>query len=133
MTEENIVRNHDDNKNTKILIGRNEFHIDRKIYPNFAYDIDFLEKELGPQSMQFMIDCLPTIRKLISRLPRENILKVLDVGTATGAGSHLLVTISKGIMFGPAMKVDALDHKNNKYEPYPALRFPDINYSDRHF
>jgi SAM-dependent methyltransferase len=101
--------------------------IDRKRYPNFG-NIDFFEKDMTPQSMQFMIDLLPTIRKLISGWPSKKILEVLDVGTATGAGANLLATLFKGEFFGVKMKVDALDRKNNKYDPYPIISFPNINY-----
>ena len=61
--------------------------------------------------------------------PQNSCGKSVDVGTATGAGANLLATLYKGKFFGIQMKVDALETKNNnKFEPYPKLHFPDINY-----
>lgn len=101
--------------------------VDHKKFPNLE-NVDFFENDMTPQSIQFMIDLLPIIRELIKKWPKQKILEVLDVGTATGAGANLLATLYKGKFFGIQMKVDALDRKNNKYEPYPKLSFPNINY-----
>ena len=97
-----------------------------KKHPKPADDIAL--QDHNSQSIQFMIECLPAIRKLIKDWSAKKILKVVDVGTATGAGANLLATLYKGKFFGIQMKVDALETKNNRFEPYLKLHFPDINY-----
>lgn len=88
-----------------------------------------LEKfhEWIPQSLQFMIDCLPYIRRLIENWSLEKTLKVLDVGAAHGAGSHLLATLYRSNLFGVRMEVDALEN-DNKYKQFAEKRFPEINF-----
>lgn len=91
------------------------------------FDLAWLEGCFIPQSMQFMIDCLPTIRELIQGWPRDRVLEVLDVGTGSGAGANLLATLHRSVFFGVQMKVDALDISSS-YKAYADVHFPDINY-----
>lgn len=91
------------------------------------FDFDWFENFSIPQSAQFMIDCLPRIRGLIKDLPRGEAIEVLDVGAASGAGSHLLALLNRSNQFGPAMNVDALDILES-FKPYAEEFFPDINY-----
>lgn len=91
-----------------------------------AHDLLWLENHSIPQSMQFMIDLLPTIRKLIKDWPKEKVLEVLDVGAATGAGANLLATLYRSEP-PVRMKVDALDIVDN-YKKYADVYFKDINY-----
>ncbi|HEX3864245.1 MAG TPA: class I SAM-dependent methyltransferase [Stellaceae bacterium] len=79
------------------------------------------------QSMQFMIDCLPIIRKLLVGAPREATVKVLDVGTGTGAGANVLATLYQGAFLGPRMKVDAIEITPH-LKQYAAAKFPLVNY-----
>lgn len=68
--------------------------------------LEHIHMALVPQSVQFMIDLLPTIRRYSVANPTE----VLDVGTACGAGASLLATLHKSdVLIGPRMMVDALD------------------------
>jgi SAM-dependent methyltransferase len=97
--------------------------------PPWAPDqtLEWLESCAAVQSMQFMIDCLPMIRKLIVGAARHETLSVLDVGTGTGAGANLLATLYQGIFLGPRMRVDAIEiapHLKN----YAELQFPLVNY-----
>jgi hypothetical protein len=73
------------------------------------HDLAWLETTLAPQSLQFMIDLLPVIRELIAGWPRDVPLRVLDVGTASGAGANLLGQLYSGPMLGPRMIVDAME------------------------
>ena len=89
--------------------------------------LEWLESCSGVQSMQFMIDCLPTIRKLIVGIPRQETLSVLDVGTGTGAGANVLATLYQGIFLGPRMKVEAIELVPH-LKSYAKVKFPLINY-----
>jgi len=80
------------------------------------------------QTLQFMIDMLPTIRELIKEWPGEKLLEVLDVGTGSGAGANLLGTLYRSSVFGVQMKVDALDI-TAAYKPFADHYFPNINYT----
>src|SRR5439155_15073907 len=89
--------------------------------------LEWLESCSGVQSMQFMIDCLPTIRKLIVGIPRTATLSVLDVGTGTGAGANVLATLYQGVFLGPRMKVEAIELVPH-LKSYAEVKFPLINY-----
>jgi SAM-dependent methyltransferase len=95
--------------------------------PDSPFDLNWLEGCAIPQSMQFMIDCLPTIRDLFRGWHREIVLKVLDIGTGNGAGANLLATLHKANFFNVQMKVDALEI-TNIYKAYAEYHFPNINY-----
>jgi hypothetical protein len=45
-------------------------------------DLEWLEEDSVPQSIQFMIDLIPTIRTLIKDWPTWKTLSVLDIGAA---------------------------------------------------
>ena len=92
------------------------------------FDLAWLEGCAVPQSMQFMIDCLPTIRELIQGWPRDRVLEVLDVRTGSGAGANLLATLHRSVFFGVQMKVDAMDI-SSAYKAYADVHFPDITYA----
>ncbi|MCH8863680.1 MAG: hypothetical protein IID51_14420, partial [Proteobacteria bacterium] len=56
-----------------------------------GYDSDTLDWHFDPQSIGFMIDIIPTIHKLY--FGREKLIKTLDVGARTAAGTALLSKI----------------------------------------
>lgn len=87
----------------------------------------WLDSESVPQSLQFMIDILPTVRRLTNGWPKGRVLRVLDVGAASGAGANLLATMHCGYFFEVKMSVDALDTEP-RFKPYADQHFPKINY-----
>ncbi len=87
-------------------------------------DAGWLETCSIPQSMQFMIDCLPAIRSLIAGCEE---LEVLDVGTASGAGPALLSQLHSGRFFGPRLRIDAID-LIRRYQAYARRAFPLVHY-----
>lgn len=89
--------------------------------------LEWLEGCSAVQSMQFMIDCLPMIRKLLAGQPRQEALSVLDVGTGTGAGANLLATLYQGQFLGPRLKVDAIELVPH-LKGYANAKFPLVNY-----
>lgn len=97
--------------------------------PSWApeHDLRWLETELNVQSTQFMIECLPSIHELFSRCWTGVPLKVLDVGTGSGAGANLLATLYAGRMLGFTIQVDALE-LTSYLAPYAKVKYPLINY-----
>lgn len=91
------------------------------------HDLRWLETELNVQSMQFMIECLPSIHELFSRCWTGIPLKVLDVGTGSGAGANLLATLYAGRMLGYSIEVDAVE-LTSYLAPYAKVKYPLINY-----
>jgi 2-polyprenyl-3-methyl-5-hydroxy-6-metoxy-1,4-benzoquinol methylase len=90
-------------------------------------DLQWLETQLNAQSLQFMIDCLPEIHDAIARCWAGTPLKVLDVGTASGAGANLLGNLYAGGMLGYQIEVDALE-LTSSLAAYAKANYPFINY-----
>lgn len=78
--------------------------------------------------MQFMIDCLPIIHNQLLEFPRDQVVRVLDVGTGTGAGANLLATLYAGNFLGPKISVETIDIGGISLQEYAKNRFPLIRY-----
>lgn len=89
------------------------------------HGFDWFEECAIPQSVQFMIDCLPAIRDLLRDPTLPEPVSVLDVGTRSGAGANLLATLHRAHMMGPALRVDALDILPD-FKAYADAVFPDL-------
>lgn len=64
----------------------------------------------GAQSTIFMADMLPYLhRELVANYRRKQVLKVLDVGVATGYGSRFLASLHADHSIYSRMEVEALD------------------------
>ncbi len=91
-------------------------------------DLKWLETAAIPQSTQFMIDCLPLLRRLFGRFGSHDVpIRVLDVGTGSGAGASLLASLYSGQILGYTLKVDALDRAPH-VRRYARAKFPLISY-----
>lgn len=90
-----------------------------------AHDFEWFEQCAIPQSIQFMIDCLPAIRDLISDPTVPQPITVLDAGTRSGAGANLLATLHRTQMLGPRLQVDALDISPD-FKAYCEAVFTDV-------
>jgi 2-polyprenyl-3-methyl-5-hydroxy-6-metoxy-1,4-benzoquinol methylase len=90
-------------------------------------DAQWLESCSMAQSRQFLIDCLPAVRRLLVEWNEARAVEVLDVGTASGAGAALLADLHSGTFFGPAMRVQAIDLVR-RYKAYAARAFPRVDY-----
>lgn len=87
----------------------------------------WLETCSVPQSTQFMIDCLPAIRKLTAGWPYNKVMEVIDVGTATGAGAALLARFYSAGFFGFPMQVEGID-MSPQNQVYARAVFPELHY-----
>src|ERR1051325_4611743 len=97
--------------------------------PPWAPDqtLEWLDACASVQSMQFMIDCLPMIRKLLFAKPAQETFTALDVGAGTGAGANVLATLYQGQVLGGTLKVDAIELVPS-LKGYADNRFPLVNY-----
>src|SRR5437868_4181747 len=97
--------------------------------PAWAPDqtLEWLDACASVQSMQFMIDCLPMIRRLLFEKPSQQTFSVLDVGAGTGAGANVLATLYQGQVLGGRLKVDAIELVPS-LKGYADARFPLVNY-----
>jgi SAM-dependent methyltransferase len=90
--------------------------------------IDIVENTDNPGARSYMIDIIPYIHKLYPK-PLSKVLRVLDVGCKTGAGSALLADIHR-LSAGCSsliMEVTALDLVP-WFAKYAALQYPYLNY-----
>lgn len=85
------------------------------------------EKTNMPQEMQFAIDCLPAIQKLLSNKNRTDVVEFLDFGPGFGAGANLFATLYQSDFLQCRLIVDALDHKDLRKE-LADVYFPLVNY-----
>jgi SAM-dependent methyltransferase len=80
-----------------------------------------LSETVGIQSIQFMIDLLPWIQKLMAQHPRGHRFEVLDVGPGTGLGTALLASLYRQANLGYRMNVSALDISRLYQRYIPAI------------
>jgi SAM-dependent methyltransferase len=80
-----------------------------------------LSETYGIKSMQFMIDLLPSIQKLLAQHPRGHCFDVLDVGPGTGHGTALLASLYRQPNLGYQMNVSALDISRLYQRYIPAI------------
>jgi len=96
-------------------------------YSHLERGIGWLEKHFIPQSMQYTIDCLPTIRRLLLKFPRERALEYLDFGAGSGSGAQLIATLHRSAFIWCRLKVAAMDI-NPARADYARHVFNDIDY-----
>lgn len=97
--------------------------------PPWAPDrtLEWLETRLNVQTLQFMVECIPTIQEQIAPLPRDQPIRALDVGTGSGVGANLLATLHSSDFLGHRIAVDAMELATD-FEKYAKRSFPLIRY-----
>lgn len=84
-----------------------------------------VEFQHGCQSRQFMIDMLPMIQRYLHTLKRGSVLDVIDVGPASGLGTHLLASLYARSRLGYRMRVHAIDIRD-RWKNYIQAMCPHI-------
>jgi len=79
------------------------------------------------QEMQFTIDALPEIQRILSAYPKDSNVKLLDFGPGFGAGANLLAQLYSSNFLACKLRVDALDIKPQRSR-LARLLFPNVNY-----
>ena len=89
--------------------------------------LDYALASEVPQTLQFLIECLPTLQELIAAYPRETVLRFLDFGPGMGAAADLMARLHGSGFLGPRLEVEALDRIDRRRDlarfSYPAVRY----------
>ena len=92
------------------------------------FPIEIFEKKWIAQSIQFAIDCVPELhRVLLKYYQRASDLSLLDVGAGSGAGSNLIASLHADRMIYSKIDVDAIDYIDKRLL-WARSQYPMINY-----
>lgn len=91
-------------------------------------DFNMIERKNVQQSRLFMIDIIPYIYRLYYDLPKNTLLRVLDIGIHCGAGTALLAELHNRQSYNHLkMNVTGLDIIND-YEDYIKVSYPSFKF-----
>lgn len=79
------------------------------------------------QELQFAIDCLPALHRVLRSYPRERTVRLLDFGPGNGAGAQLVASLYRSGFLWCPVEVDALDHVELR-RPLSELDHPLVRY-----
>ena len=83
----------------------------------------------GGQSIQFVIDCIPEIHRIMKlHYKRSDDLSLLDVGAGSGAGSNIFTMIHSGRRVYSKLNVDAIDYTDSRLRWVKTV-YPKVNYA----
>lgn len=82
----------------------------------------------GAHSVQYVIDCLPEFHRVLrTYYRRKDVLRLLDVGAGSGAGSNLLASLHATHYVYSRIEVDAIDHTPVRRRWIKAM-YPQVRY-----
>jgi SAM-dependent methyltransferase len=110
----------------EIATMRNKFFIPHPALPDLP--LDFVDLVHVPQEMQFAIDCLPVLTKILQTYPKDEVVSLLDYGPGYCAGSNLFATLFRSNKLCCKVIVDAMDIKEFRKELIN-LDYPLVNFS----
>lgn len=90
--------------------------------------LEFVDTIHVPQEMQFAIDCLPVLTKVLQTYPRDKVVSFLDYGPGYCAGSNLFATLFRSSKLWCKVNVDAMDIKDFRKDLIN-LDYPLVNFS----
>lgn len=100
----------------------------RESLGKLADKFDFIERKAVQSSRLFMIDIIPYIHRLYYDLPKDSVIRVLDVGIHCGSGTALLAELHNRQSYNHLKMVvtglDIIDH----YENYIKLCYPSFKF-----
>jgi len=89
--------------------------------------VDF-EEGWGAQSVQFVIDSIPEIHRIMKEYyKRSDNLSLLDVGAGSGAGSNIYTMLHSGRHVYSKLSVDAVDYIDSRLR-WVKTMYPKVNY-----
>jgi 2-polyprenyl-3-methyl-5-hydroxy-6-metoxy-1,4-benzoquinol methylase len=87
------------------------------------------EEGWGAQSVQFVIDCIPEIHRIMHKhYSRVDELSLLDVGAGSGIGSNVFTTLHSGRHVYSKINVDAIDYIDSRLR-WVKTMYPKVNYN----
>ncbi len=103
-----------------------QFHAERLASP-VSMKRGRLAETKGVKSMQYMIELLPHIQKVLAPHPQHSTFEILDVGPGSGHGTALLAQLYRRPALGYAARVSALDI-NDLYAQYISTIAPHVRF-----
>lgn len=86
------------------------------------------EEGWGAQSVQFVIDCIPEIHRILhTHYKRGDVLNLLDVGAGSGLGSNLFTMLHSSNYVYSKINVDAVDYTDTRLR-WVKTMYPKVNY-----
>jgi len=114
-----------DEANQEITRKRNKIYIPHPDIPDRT--LDYVDSVQVTQEMQFAIDCLPVLTKVLQAYPKDKEISLLDYGPGHCGGSNLYATLFRSNSLCRKVIVDAMDIKAFRKElinfDYPLVNF----------
>lgn len=111
--------------NQEIAKIRSKFYIPHPAIPDRT--LDYVDSVQVAQEMQFAIDCLPVLSKILQTYPRDKVISLLDYGPGHCGGANLFATLFRSNSLWCKVIVDAMDIKEFRKElinfDYPLVNF----------
>lgn len=86
------------------------------------------EEGWGAQSIQFVIDCIPELHRIMRKhYNRSDHLSLLDVGAGSGAGSNIFSMLHSGRHVYSKLRVDAVDYIDSRLR-WVKTMYPRVHY-----
>lgn len=86
------------------------------------------EEGWGAQSLQFAIDCVPELHRIMrAYYKRSDHLLMLDVGAGSGAGSNVFSMLHSGRHVYSKLSVDAIDYTDSRLR-WAKTMYPKVDY-----
>jgi len=87
------------------------------------------EEGWGAQSIQFVIDCIPEIHRIMKQhYNRSDDISLLEVGAGSGAGTNIFTMLHSGRHIYSKVNVDAIDYTDSRLR-WVKTMYPRINYN----
>lgn len=112
--------------NREIADIRNKLYIPHPDIPDRT--LEYVDAVQVTQEMQFAIDCLPLLTKVLKTYPRDKVVSLLDYGPGHCGGANLYATLFRSNSLWCRVSVDAMDIKAFRKELIQ-FDYPLVNYS----
>jgi len=114
-----------DEANKEVAKIRNKYFCPHPAIPHKT--LDFVDLIHIPQEMQFAIECLPLLTRVLQSYPKDQEVSLLDYGPGYCAGSNLFATLFKSNVFCCKVNVEAMDIRTHRKDlinyDYPLVNF----------
>ena len=96
---------------------------------NAKHTFENFENKWVAQTLQFAIDCVPELHRILLRhYKRADHLSLLDVGAGSGVGANLIASLHADRMIYSKIDVDAIDYIDKRLL-WAKMQYPKVNYT----